>query len=228
MKSNQNIDRFDVIFHLLEDCYGSPVCKTEGPLLDELIHTILSQATSSVNYTAAYQGLKNRFPIWDDVRKADVRDIEDAIRMGGLAKTKAAKIKRILNEIYLEHGKLDIDFLTAMSDDDAIEYLMYFDGVGIKTAACVLMFALCRNILPVDTHVHRICIRLGLIDSTVTPEEAFHLLKLICVPEKRYSFHINLVTHGRRVCKSLKPLCDVCSLLPECSFGVRRMESGDL
>jgi endonuclease-3 len=222
MKSNQNTNRFDVIFHLLEECYGSPVCKPEGTLLDELIHTILSQATSSANYTAAYNELRNQYASWDDVRNADVRDIEDAIRMGGLAKNKAVTIKKILNEIYLEHGKLNINFLADMSDDDAIEYLMHFNGVGIKTAACVLMFSLCRNVLPVDTHVHRICIRLNLIDSSVSPEEAYHHLKLVCASDKRYS------THGRRVCKSVKPLCDLCCLLAICDFGARRLESGDI
>ncbi|MHB1455476.1 MAG: endonuclease III domain-containing protein [Armatimonadota bacterium] len=228
MKSNADNDNFDRIFRLLEDSYGSPVCKPEYNPLDELVHTILSQATSRANYTAAYKGLRNRFPTWEDVKDADVQDIEDSIRMGGLAKTKAIKIKQILHQINTEHGKLDIDFLADMSDHDAIEYLMGFDGVGIKTAACVLMFSLCRNVLPVDTHVHRICQRLSLISAAVSPEDAFYVLEGKCPPEKRYSFHINLVSHGRQVCKSQKPLCDICRLLPECSFGMRNMESGDL
>lgn len=228
MKSNANSDRFEKIFRILEDCYGSPVCAPEYPPLDELIHTILSQSTSAANYTAAFRGLRDHFPSWEDVRDADIRDIEDAIRMGGLAKTKAARIKQILGDISTEHGRLDIDFLTYMSDDDAIDYLMRFDGVGIKTAACVLMFSLCRRVLPVDTHIHRICGRLDLIDPCISAEEAYHALKAICLPDKRYSFHINLVTHGRRVCRSTRPLCDTCSLLSECGFGVRYMESGDL
>lgn len=228
MKFIANTERFEKIFQLLENCYGSPVCTPKYPPLDELVHTILSQSTSAANYTAAYKGLRSRFSSWEEVRAADICDIEDSIRIGGLAKTKAVKIKRILTEISIEHDKLDIDFLADMSDDDAIEYLMHFDGVGIKTAACVLMFSLCRNVLPVDTHVHRICQRLGLIDIKVSPEEAFCVLKEICPPVKRYSFHINLVTHGRQVCKSQKPMCDVCRLLPECCFGIRHMESGDL
>ena len=208
---------------LLEEEYGRPEFSPDLKPLDEFILTILSQNTSAANYRRAFASLRERFASWDEVREADVRDIEDAIRCGGLAKIKAERIKASLDEIHAGHGKLDLDFLSEMSDEDARAFLMQFNGVGIKTASCVLMFSMGRPVFPVDTHVHRIAKRLGLIEPNVSAEEAHGVLQAMIPDEIVYSMHVNLVTHGRRVCKARNPACDVCPLLEMCSYGQRML-----
>ena len=210
----------------LEGVYGRPECRpTHGPL-DELILTILSQNTSAVNYTRAFTNLREKYKSWDDVRHADTSDIEDAIRVGGLAHIKAQRIKKLLGEIYSRYGDLSLGFLADMSNDEARALLMQFEGVGIKTASCVLMFSLCRPVFPVDTHVHRVTRRLGLIGSSVSAEAAHDALQAMIPDELVYSLHINLVTHGRRVCKPRNPACDICVLLTLCPYGQNLMASG--
>lgn len=228
MYSNPRISDSGKIFSLLEDAYGVPQCKANLLPLDELILTILSQSTSSANYSRAFEGIKRQFPSWEDVSRADATDIEDSIRAGGLARTKAVRIKAILEEIYARQGSLDLGFIADMTDDEALEYLMGFHGVGIKTAACVLMFSLCRDVLPVDTHVHRISQRLGLIGPRDSAEGAYHLLRDIVPAGRRYSAHVNMVTHGRRICKAVNPSCDICGLLPECPYGMKHLGYGGI
>jgi len=201
---------------LLEAKHGRPEFKPDLTPLDEFILTILSQNTSAANYQRAFASLRERFASWDEVRQADVKDIEDAIRCGGLARIKAGRIKASLDDIHARYGKLDLDLLNEMSDEDARAFLMQFNGVGIKTAACVLMFSMGRPVFPVDTHVHRIAGRLGLIGPKVSAEEAHRLLQAMIPDEMVYSMHVNLVTHGRRVCKARNPACDVCPLLEMC------------
>jgi endonuclease-3 len=208
---------------LLEAEYGRPEFNPDLKPLDEFVLTILSQNTSAANYRRAFASLRERFPSWDEVRQADVIDIEDAIRCGGLAKIKAGRIKASLDEIHSRHGKLDLDFLNEMSNEDARAFLMQFNGVGVKTASCVLMFSMGRPVFPVDTHVHRIAKRLGLIEPNVSAEEAHRLLQAMIPDEMVYSMHVNLVTHGRRMCKARNPACDVCPLLEMCSFGQRML-----
>ena len=205
---------------LLEGAYGRPECRPEYGPLDELILTILSQTTAAVNYNRAFASLRDRFGSLDEVRHADVSEIEDAIRIGGLAAVKAARIKKLLNDIYAERGDLSLDFLADMPDREAREYLMRFKGIGIKTASCVLMFSLCRPVFPVDTHIHRISRLLGLISSKVSAEEAHEVLGAVIPDELVYSLHVNLVTHGRRTCNANRPMCDVCCLLEICPSAV--------
>ncbi len=215
---------------VLESEYGRPKFvrrggANDGPL-DELILTILSQNTSSANYRRAYAGLKARFGNWDEVRHADAAEIEDAIRSGGLAHIKAGRIKQVLNDIHALRGSMSLDFLADMPDREAREFLMQFDGIGLKTASCVLMFSLGRPVFPVDTHVHRLSQRLGLITSAVSAEAAHDILQAMIPDELVYSFHVNLVTHGRRVCKAQNPRCGECELLSLCPYGQRRMANG--
>jgi endonuclease-3 len=132
----------------------------------------------------------------------------------------------VLDEIYSRRGQLSLDFLHDMADDEARAFLMQFEGIGIKTASCVLMFSLCRPVLPVDTHVHRIAQRLGLIAMSVSAESAHEVLQEMVPDELVYSFHVNLVTHGRRVCKARNPACDACVLLENCPWGRRYLAGG--
>lgn len=211
------------ICEMLEEHYGRPEWAGRENVLDELILTILSQNTTAKNTRAAFARLRERFPAWDEVRLAPVEEIADAIRVGGLANRKAPRIRIILQEILDRHGSLDLEWLADTPDAEAVDYLMGFDGVGRKTAACTLMFALNRSVLPVDTHVHRVAMRLGLIPN-VDADTAHDLLQAITPPEDIYSFHVNLIRHGREICHARGPECPICPLKGECRY-YREMET---
>ena len=209
-------ENLELVRVLLESAYGRPECRPEYPPLEELVLTILSQNTAAVNYNRAFASLIDRFGDLEAVRGADVAEVEESIRIGGLAGVKAPRIKRLLDQVYAERGELSLNFLAGMPDREARDFLMRFEGIGIKTASCTLMFSLDRPAFPVDTHVHRISRRLGLIGPKVTAEEAHDLIGEMVPDESVYSLHVNLVTHGRRTCKARNPMCDACALLEVC------------
>ena len=180
--------------------------------MDVLVGTILSQNTSDVNSAAAFARLKERFGSWEEAADAEVRSIEAAIRPGGLSKIKAPRIKRILRRIREQRGKLSLDFLAKMSDDEACDYLLELEGVGMKTANVVLLFALDRQVFPVDTHVLRVSKRLELIGPRTTADRAHAELAALIPPARRHAMHLNLIAHGRRVCKAPRPECSRCAL----------------
>ncbi len=138
--------------------------------------------------------------------------------MGGLAHTKAPRIKSILAAISARTGEPDLSELGAMTDAEAEAYLTSLPGVGPKTAACVLLFALERPVMPVDTHVHRVARRLGILDERVTAEQAHPILTELAGPDAAdiYATHVDFVRHGRRICHARRPECGVCPLAPLC------------
>jgi len=212
-----------VICRRLGKIYGPVEITRHWPPLDELIATILSQNTSNTNSHAAFEALREHFGDWQAVRKARVDSIVKAIQKGGLARRKAPRIKAILQQIHRRHGALSLDFLREMPSDEALEFLLSFPGVGPKTAACVLLFSCDRPILPVDTHVHRLTRRLGLIAEKCTAEKAHDELAEIVPPSKVLDFHIQLIRHGRTVCSARNPKCSGCALLDVCPDGRRRI-----
>lgn len=213
------------ICELLDREYGRKEWPRREPVLDELIRTILSQNTTAKNCDGAFGELSERFPEWGDVMRAHPEDIADAIRVGGLANRKAPRIKEILRQIHERQGSLDLEWIADVPDSEAIGYLLAFNGVGRKTAACVLMFALGRPVMPVDTHVHRVSMRLGLIGG-VSADAAHDLLQEIIAPEDVYSCHINMVLHGRQVCHARGPECGRCMLREECDYFVQQARTG--
>ena len=197
---------------LLDEYHGEKQWSNGRPILDELIYTILSQNTSAANSDRAYESLVNRFETWQAVAGSPVEDIASAIKSGGLANIKAPRIKNILLQIgERQHGDTNLDWLAELTDKEAVDYLLGFEGVGRKTAACVLMFSLGRPALPVDTHVHRVAMRLGLIEK-VSADAAHDLLAQLVPAERVYSFHINMVAHGRQICHARGPKCSQCVL----------------
>ncbi|HUT74536.1 MAG TPA: endonuclease III [Armatimonadota bacterium] len=189
-----------------------PGAPPAGKPLDVLIATILSQNTSDVNSGLAWARLRERFPSWNQVADADVRAIAAAIRPGGLSNVKAPRIKHILRHIGRERGRLSLDFLAHMSDGEARDYLLALPGVGLKTANVVLLFALDRQVFPVDTHVLRVARRLGLIGPKVCADRAHGELEPLVPPPRRRALHLNLIAHGRQVCKARCPQCPRCPL----------------
>ena len=205
----------------LERAYGRPARDTEDDLVGSLVRTILSQNTSDVNSDRAYASLRERLPRWSDVERADARSIEAAIRSGGLARTKSKRIRRILGQIRDRSGSLDLGFLRDMETPEVIEHLESFEGVGPKTAACVALFGLGREVVPVDTHVHRIVGRLGIVGAPATPEKTFEALEGLTPDGDALSFHVNLIRLGRRVCRPRVPACPECPIRALCDTGSR-------
>jgi endonuclease-3 len=218
--------KIERICDLLDLAYGKQEFRPHNSPLDELVLTILSQNTTAANCRQAFASLRERFPAWEDVRKADVREIARAIYSGGLSEIKSVRIKAILQAIYEAQGSLDLDWLRDVSTREARDHLLRFSGVGPKTAACVLLFSLGRPVLPVDTHVHRVSKRLGLIGPKVSAEKAHELLQKMVPEERVYSFHINMVSHGREVCVAGTPKCMICVLREDCDYFARRGTSG--
>jgi endonuclease-3 len=213
------------IADLLEDEYGSPQLggeRSRRDPLESLIVTILSQNTSDTNSAQAFAQLRQRFADWRQVMEAPTRRVEEALRPGGLARIKAPRIQQVLREIAAEHNDLSLDFLRRRSLEDGVAYLTGFTGVGLKTAHCVMLFSLGKPGLPVDTHVLRVSKRLGLLDPATTMDQAHGRLMDLVPPERRYSFHLNVVQHGRRICKAPRPLCERCPLPPVCDYFQRR------
>jgi endonuclease-3 len=207
------------VVQILERTMGVP--QRENPLnpLDNLMLTILSQNTNDRNRDVAYQRLRSRFPAWENVLNAEVKDIAEAIRPAGLANQKSQRIRDILWWIQDHYGQLSLDFLCRLNPQDVMETFCQLKGIGIKTIAVVLMFSCGVDIFPVDTHVHRLCRRIGLVPSdTKSPEKTFALMQNNVPHGKAFSLHINLIMHGRTICKARKPLCGQCPLTAICEY----------
>jgi endonuclease III len=200
---------------------GPFVAKPRLPILDEVVATVLSQHTSDLNSERAFAQLKAAFPDWEQVLDAPVDQVADAIRCGGIAAAKSRRIQQILAAIRAREGRVDLGRLHDLDDAAVEEYLTSLPGVGPKTAACVLVFSMGRAAFPVDTHVHRIAIRLGWISPKTTAANAHQVLGQAVPPDIRYDLHIALIVHGRMVCKAQRPRCGECVLRDQCGYVLR-------
>ena len=207
----------------LAQIYGRPQWNSHGPPLDELVATILSQHTSDVNSGRAYAELRARFPTWRQVLEAAEIDVAEAIQSGGLANVKAPRIQRVLRVIETESGSLSLDWLKELPLDTARTWLLALPGVGPKTATCVLLFSLGMPTMPVDTHVHRVAGRLGLLPPGVDADEAHAFFDRLMGPNRdaMYALHLNLIRHGRTTCTARAPACGVCALSERCPSAFR-------
>ncbi|MFP4356398.1 MAG: endonuclease III domain-containing protein [Phycisphaerae bacterium] len=190
-----------------------------------LVRTILSQNTSRANSSAGFAKLTDAFDSWDDVAEAPVEAIEACIRVSGLSRTKAPRIRRILRQVRDQRGSIEIEHLAGMDPDAAFDYLMDFDGVGPKTAWCTLLFAFGMDVFPVDTHIDRIAKRLGWIDACVSAERAHELIRPHVPQGRGYDLHVLLIQHGRTTCKARNPRCGVCCLTDLCQWYHRNIRS---
>jgi endonuclease-3 len=208
----------------LREIYGIPLAKPHGHPIAELILTVLSQSTNDRNRDVAYFALRERFEDWEAIRDAPVDLIEEAIRPGGISRVKSARIKSILRAITDQPrpdgapppGDLSLDWLASQPVPEAQRYLTSLPGVGRKTAACVLLFALGMRDVPVDTHVSRVGWRLGLFRPGAPFEELHDEMLAITPPGEELEFHLNLLRHGRRTCHARRPECDECALRSLC------------
>jgi endonuclease III len=198
----------------LRELYGRPTQQPHRRPVEELVRTILSQNTNDTNRDVAFARLRERFPTWEAVRDAPLEEVEEAIRPGGLAPQKAPRIQGALREL---DDNLDLCWLESAPREQALEFLTSLPGVGRKTAACVLIFSFGRPEIPVDTHVYRVGGRLGLFPPTASFERAHNEMRAITDPEGAYELHINLIEHGRRVCRP-QPRCEECALRRMCPY----------
>jgi endonuclease-3 len=206
------------IHRRLLEKYGEPSWHESLPILDELISTILSQNTNDVNRDRAFRQLKTRFPTWEMVRDAEQSEVIQAIRSAGLANQKGPRIQNILRQITSERGSLDLEFLKALPDQQAWEWLNKFKGVGPKTTSIVLLFSLGKAAFPVDTHIQRVTGRVGLRPQKMSNENAHRYLASLFPPETYKADHLNIIHLGREVCHPRNPACEICVLQSLCGY----------
>ena len=211
--------RLRAIRDRLRGYYGRPRNLAHRAPLDELVLTILSQNTNDRNRDVAYTRLRERFPTWEAVLSAPAEEVEEAIRPGGISKVKSRRIQEILRAVGDEPAGLSLDWIAEAPLERTIEFLESLPGVGRKTAACVLLFSFDRPELPVDTHVYRVGTRLGVIRHKASFLEAHETMRAASDPDDSYELHVNLLRHGRRLCKAQRPLCGECPLRSLCPYG---------
>jgi endonuclease III len=209
-----------IVYERLTELYGErPLIPRREPM-HELISTILSQRTNHRNESAAYRQMWERFSSWEAIRDAPVEELTEAIAPSNYAETKAPNIQKTLAHIINERGEVSIEFLRDLPPDAGLSWLMSLPSVGIKTASLVLLFCFSKPVMPVDTHVHRVSQRVGLIGPKVTPPAAHEILLEILPAEPYflYNFHIALLRHGQQTCVWSNPRCEQCPLTDICEW----------
>jgi endonuclease III len=206
------------INNLLIKKYGIPSRSKKPPdPVDMMIATILSQNTNDKNSYKAFQNLKEKYSNWEEVAKLNTSKIQYLIKVAGLGKQKSKAIKNFLSTLLKDKGKISLNYLHGMGNEEILDELVSFPGVGVKTASCVLLFSLRKNFCPVDTHVHRTTNRIGIV-KTSTPDKTFQLLNKNMPDGIAHQFHTNLIRLGREICRSAKPNCQICPLLKICKY----------
>jgi endonuclease-3 len=196
--------------------------KSKNNLIDILIATILSQNTNDKLSSISYKNLKNAFKDWSEVQRAPISRIEKAIQKGGLGRQKSRWIKSFLNGLEKSTGKINLSYLNYYNNEEVIKELGQYKGIGIKTTACLLLFGLHRNVIPVDTHIHRIINRIGFL-NTKTPIQTFYSLQDMVSGNMAYDLHINLIRLGRSICKARLPVCCECPIEKECKYQFKNL-----
>ncbi len=211
-------DRLAKVEQRLRNYFGTPTWHLELEAVDELVCTILSQNTNDINRDKAFTALKERYPSWEAVRDADPAELQYVIRIAGLANQKGPNIQAALNDITRERGEIDLDWLKEKSPEEARRWLVNLRGVGPKTAAIVMVFALGMPAFPVDTHVYRVTGRIGLRPKEMDVTKTHAYMEQIAAPESYGSLHLNLIDLGREICHARKPKCAICPVCDLCQF----------
>ncbi|MDP6131509.1 MAG: endonuclease III [Dehalococcoidia bacterium] len=201
---------------LMSSRYGPFDRKPRLEPAHEVVLTILSQHTSDANSSRAFRRLMDRFGTLEAVASAEVAQIEEAIIPGGLAKIKAPRIRQVLNLVLEHNGTLDLSFLREMPLDEAKAWLRKLPGIGPKSAGIILCFSLGMPAMAIDTHIYRVCRRLGLIGPKVTADKAHDIMEASVIPEQVFEFHVSFISHGRQVCKAQRPRCAECVVAEGC------------
>ena len=203
---------------LLIKHFGIPPRAVKKPdPLDTIIGTILSQNTNDRNSYKAYRNLKNSFKNWDELARLRPVQIEKYIKIAGLGKQKSRAIFELLKALKIRNNEISLDYIKSKNNLDIISELTTHKGIGVKTASCVLLFSLDRNVCPVDTHVHRTLNRIGLVRTSIPVNTFYEIMDKI--PDgTAHSLHTYLIRLGREICKPSRPICSVCPLTKLCKF----------
>lgn len=212
----------EVVLERLGERYDHPTwAGSRMDTVGELVLTILSQNTADTNSFRAFTALRERYGSWDEVLAAPTDELEEVIRPGGLAPTKSRRIQHVLAEVHATTaGTWDLSFLGTLPLLEAREWLTALPGIGRKAAAIILLFNFGRPQLPVDTHVHRVASRLGMLPPRTPLERAHDLLEEVLKPDEMYPFHVELIRHGRDTCRAPRPICGLCPLTDICAYYV--------
>ena len=213
-------EKLDYLVGTLEATYGLQTRYSTKSAVDQIIATTLSQRTNYADEKQAYDNLLEKFGDWDGVADASVEEIEACIQTSRWPEVKAPRIKEILNIIRDTYGEMDMQFLKGLPVAEAQELLMKLPGVGHKTSTFVLLFSLRRPALPVDTHVHRVSTRFGILPPKITQAKS-HKALLDMLPQdadELLNFHKLLFKHGQRVCTYSHPKCEKCVVAEHCTY----------
>ncbi len=202
----------------LRATYGVPTWRQALSPVDELVSTILSQSTNDANRDRGFYALKRRYARWEELLDAPTAEVVETIKPAGLANQKGPRIQEALRTVHARQGSITLDFLETMPMDEAKAWLTSIDGVGPKTAAIILCFAFNREAFPVDTHVHRVSMRLGFFGAKVNADKAHIIMEQIVPPDEYYTGHLNVIQHGREICHARNPECERCPLTDLCEY----------
>lgn len=186
----------------------------------ELIMTILSQRTTHANEALAFKQMREHYGSWEAIRDADTAELTALIAPSNYAEAKAPHIKATLAQIIRERGEANIDFLENLPVEEGLRWLLSLPGVGVKTASLVLLFNFGKRIMPVDTHVHRVSLRTGLLAPRTSAEKAhIHLLEMLpSDPHILFNFHVSCLRHGQKICTWSAPKCPDCPIKHLCDY----------
>jgi endonuclease-3 len=183
--------------------YGEPDGPWDLSGIEYLVETILSQNTNDINRDKAFENLQEKYGSdWEEVENAPHEELTETIRVAGLGPTKAERIQEALKIIREDQGDYSIEFIDDLSVEEGKKWLTEIPGIGPKTAAVILCFHFKKPVIPVDTHVHRISQRFGLVPEGCSRTRTHEILENIVPDEIKYSFHVLLITHGRETCKA--------------------------
>ena len=204
----------------LGEAYGLPVWSPpDEPPIDELVHSFLGQNTSDVNSGRAYAALKAAYRDWQAVMDAPLDEFTAVIRSCGLANRKAPRIQKALRTLQAGRGDFDLSWLAGLPVNEARAWLTGLDGIGNKSASILLLFSFNRPAFPVDTHVGRVTVRLGLAPTQASPDKIMGMFEAHAPAAWYYPLHLNLIRHGRQVCQARQPRCGACVLRDICDYG---------
>ena len=220
MKGSELRYDWNSVDRLLKDEYHDFNHYNKSDPFDELLFIICSVKTAEKSYKSLFKSVRAKFNNNESFLTASISEISEPLKNGGLSLQKANYIKGICNSISNKFGAVSLSGLKVMDDTKVERFLMSLPGVGKKVARCVMMYSLDRKVFPVDTHCWRICRRLGVVrrtrpDGSCSPKDMDRLQQKI-PSNLRYPLHINLVSHGRKICKATNPLCNNCKIIDFC------------
>jgi endonuclease-3 len=227
----------------LAGIYGRPTWRRRLDPTSELILTILTQNSADTSAELAFEALRARYPgsgeveahnpgagwggvglpdgrapDWAAVEFAPLPELVETIWIGGLGNQKSPRIQATLRHIREQRGDYSLEFLGDLDALEARDWLTAIDGIGKKTASVLLLFSFGTPLMPVDRHVERVALRVGLIGPKVSADDAHDLFLGLLEPDQMYEAHVNLIQHGRKVCHAQRPDHDACPLRARCRF----------